>query len=109
MPPFKDPSFQERVGRAAAAKEKALQQLRAKPPVDPAVLVERAAARAAGEQAEAEKRVARKAAQDRAKAEKAAAAEQAKAATARRTVVLPTEAERKATRDARYAAHKARQ
>lgn len=109
MPPFKDPSFQERVGRAAAAKEKALQQLRAKPPVDPAVLAERAAARAAGEQAEAEKRAARKAAQDRAKAEKAAAAEAARAAAARPAVRLPTEAERKATRDARYAARKARQ
>lgn len=108
MPPFKDPSFQERVSRAAAAKQAALEKLRAKPPVDPAVQAERAAARATREQAEAEKRAERKAAQEQAKADKLAAAEAAEAAKAKAKVSLPTEQELKAARDARYAARKAR-
>ncbi len=41
MPPFKDPSFQDRMGRAAEAKQKALDKLRAKPPVDEAVVAAR--------------------------------------------------------------------
>jgi len=102
---FKEPTFQDRAALAAQAKQKALDKLRAKPPIDPAVAAERAAKKAARETAEREKSAARRAAQDAAKAEKiaaaAAAAEAAKAA-------VPTEAELKAARDARYAARKKR-
>lgn len=105
MKSFKDPSFQDRVGRAAEAKKKALDQLKAKPPVDEAVLAERTAARLAKEAAEAERRAAKKAAEQEAKAAKAAEAERLKAA---KNVPMPTEAERKAARDARYAARKNR-
>ena len=101
---YKDPSFQDRAASAAQAKQKALDRLKAKPPVDEAVVAERQAARLAREAAQAEKRAAKKAAEEQAKAEKAAQAEQAKAAQ----VAAPTEAERKAARDARYAARKNR-
>jgi hypothetical protein len=105
MKSYKDPSFQDRVGRAAEAKQKALDQLRSKPPVDEAVLAERAAARQAKEAADAEKRAAKKAADQQAKAEKAAEAERQKEAE---SAAIPTEAELKAARDARYAARKSR-
>ena len=101
---YKDPSFQDRAASAAQAKQKALDRLKAKPPVDDAVIAERQAARLAREAAQAEKRAAKKTAEQQAKAEKAAQAEQAKAAE----VAAPTEEERKAARDARYAARKNR-
>lgn len=94
---YKDPTYQDRVASAAEAKKKALDQLRSKPPVDPAVLAERQAARLAREAADAEKRGARKAAEEQ-KAE----------AKAEATPAPPTEAELKAARDARYAARKKR-
>lgn len=100
---FKDPSFQDRIGSAAKAKEKALDQLRSKPPLDEKVVAERQAKRLEREARDAEKAAARKAAQQAAKDEKAAEAA-AKAAAP----PPPTEAERKAARDARYAARKAR-
>jgi hypothetical protein len=107
MPPFKD-SFQDRVGQAAEAKRKALEKLRAKPPVDEAVA---AARREAARQREARAEEKRSA-----KAEKAEAAarsvEDAKAAAAEAQAAAvpppPTEAELKAARDARYAARKSR-
>jgi len=105
MKSYKDPSFQDRVGRAAEAKQKALEQLRAKPPVDEAVLAERTAARQAKEAADAEKRAAKKAADQQAKADKAAEVARQKEAD---TAAKPTEAELKAARDARYAARKSR-
>jgi hypothetical protein len=99
----KDQSFQDRVGRAAEAKQKALDQLRSKPPVDPAVLAERQAAAARRETAKAEKAAEKQAA-------KQAAREAAEAEAAVKAAVPPppTEAERKAARDARYAARKKR-
>jgi len=103
MRSYKDPSFQERVGRAAEAKKKALERLRSRPPVDEAVLAERKAAGLKREAANAEKAAARKAARE--EAAKAASAEAAARAAA---AAVPTEAERKAVRDARYAARKAR-
>ena len=120
MPSFKDPSFQDRTSQAAEAKQRALEKLRTKPPVDEAVLAERQAARARKEAAETEKRNAKKAAEQAAKDAKAAeiaAAEEAKRAAAEAAEAeriknrpkLQTEAERKAARDARYAARKARQ
>ena len=100
---FKDPSFQDRVGSAAEAKRKALEQLKNKPQLSEQELAERQAARESREAAEAEKRAARKAAQEAAKAEKNAA----KAAAAA-VPEGPSEAELKAARDARYAARKSR-
>ena len=118
MTSYKDPSFQDRVGRAAEAKKKALEQLRSKPPVDPAVLEERKAAslkrEAAKAQKAAEKEAAAAAAAEATAALEAAEAEakaQAAAAAAEAEAAVPpprTEAERKADRDARYAARKKR-
>ncbi|MDT9600039.1 DUF6481 family protein [Sphingosinicella rhizophila] len=104
MKSYKDPSFQERIDRAAEAKQKALDKLRAKPPVDEKILAERQAARLKREAAEQEKRAARKAAEQEAKEAKAAKA----AAEAKAAAPTKTEAERKAERDARYAARKNR-
>ncbi len=103
MASFKDPSFQDRAGQAAEAKKKVLEQFHSKPPIDAAVLAERVAASLKRETANAEKAAAKKAAKQ-AVTEAAAAETAAKAA-----VSAPrTEAERKAGRDARYAARKNR-
>jgi hypothetical protein len=107
MNPLKD-TFQDRVARAAEAKEKALAKLRAKPEIDPQVAAERQAARLAKEAKQAEARAAKQAERERAAAEKEAAA-QAKAEAAQAAkVVPPTAAELKAARDAKYAARKSR-
>jgi septal ring factor EnvC (AmiA/AmiB activator) len=111
MKSYKDPSFQDRVGRAAEAKQKALDKLRSKPPVDEKVLAERQAARLKREAAEAEKRAAKKAAEQAAKEAQAEAEARAAAEAAAQAAAVPappTEAERKAARDARYAARKNR-
>jgi hypothetical protein len=103
MKSYKEPSFQDRVGRAAEAKQKALDQLRSKPPVDEKIMAERQAARLRREGAEAEKRAAAKARKQ--------AAHEAKAAQAANIAAAPpppTEEERKRARDARYAARKSR-
>src|SRR5215218_2095795 len=41
---FKNPTYQDRVGQAASAKQKALEQLRQKPPRDEKLVAERIAA-----------------------------------------------------------------
>ena len=105
MKSYKETSFEDRVARASEAKAKALAQLRAKPAPDPALLAERQAARERRDAEAAERRAARQAEKQAAAAAKAAAAEEAKAASVR---AEPTEAERKAARDARYAARKGR-
>lgn len=96
-------SFQDRAGQAAEAKQKALDQYRARPQVDEATAAERVAAgqeRAAGK---AEKAALKKA--DRKAAGEAASAD----AAARAAAAAPKSAEeKKAVRDARYAARKAR-
>lgn len=106
MPPFKD-SFQDRVGQAAEAKRKALDKLKSKPPVDEAVAAARQEAARQREAKAEEKRAA--------KAEAAKAAEEAKAEEAAKSAEAAasapkalTEAEKKAARDARYAARKSR-
>lgn len=104
MKSYKEPSFQDRTARAAEAKQKALDQLRSKPPVDERILAERQAARLQRDAAEGERRAARKAAAQAAKAAKAKAAEAKRAAAP----VPQTEAEKKLARDARYAARKSR-
>ena len=112
MKTYKDPSFHERGERAAEAKQRALDNLRSKPPVDQTLTAERQAARLKREAAEAEKRASKKAAEQAARAAKqeaksaASAAEAASKASARPTPA--TEAERKLARDARYAARKSR-
>jgi hypothetical protein len=96
---FKNPTYQDRVGQAADARQKALEQLRQKPPRDEKVVAERIAAAEKRETAKAEKAAAKKAADAAAAVTKAAEA----AANA-----PPSEAERKAARDAKYAARKNR-
>ena len=64
MPPFKDPSFQDRAASAAQARQRALEKLKAKPPIDPAVLEERKAAQALRDAAAAKAREEKKAARD---------------------------------------------
>jgi hypothetical protein len=105
MKSYRDPSFQERAGQAGEAKKKALEQLRAKPQVDEKALGERQAARLIRETAERERRAARQAAVREAKTAEAAQAENARAAAVQ---AVPTDVERKAARDARYAARKSR-
>lgn len=115
LPSYKDPSFQDRAAAAARAKQKAIEQLKARPKPDPAVLEEKRLAREAKEKAIADERAAKAAAVAAAKAEAAAklAAEKAEAdaaAAERASRARPaTPAEMKAARDARYAARKARQ
>ena len=103
MKSYKDPSFQERVNRAAQAKQKALDQLRSKPPLDEKLVAERRVARERPEEAEAERRAAKKA-QEQASRE----AKEAEAAKVAAAPAPPTEEERKRARDARYAARKSR-
>jgi hypothetical protein len=98
---YREPGLQDRAAAAKAAKDKALELLRNKAPLSEAEQAERLAKSAAKEAAAQERREAmlreREAAKI-AKREKAAAAKP----------VILTEAERKAVRDARYAARKAR-
>ena len=99
MKSFKNPSFQDRAGQAAAAKKQALDQLRTRPQPDEKILEERRAANLRREMAKAQK----------AEAKRAAAEASANAAVAIEPAApVPTEAERKAARDARYAARKNR-
>ena len=101
MTTFKHPTFQDRAGQAAAAKKRALEQLRLRPEPDQEKVAQRKAAAERRQAAQADRSAAKKAAAEAAAQSKAEAA--AKAA-----VPVPTEAERKAARDARYAARKAR-
>jgi DNA gyrase/topoisomerase IV subunit B len=107
MAAFKLPDHNDRMGASALAKQKALEQLKAKPPVDEAVVAARIAAREAREAADAEKRAAKRAAEEEAKRLKR---EKAQAAAVPAAAPAPelTEAERKAIRDAKYAARKNR-
>ncbi len=104
MPAFKQPTFQERTALAAKAKEAALAKLRAKPPVDEAVLAARR-----------EAALAREAAQLKARQDKLAARELEKAAKLERKTQAPAPesaakdlVDKKALRDAKYAARKSR-
>lgn len=101
MTSFKNPTFQDRARQAADAKQKALDQLRLRPDPDAEMLAERKAAGARRQAVQAQKTAAKKAAAEVAAKSKAKA--RAKAAEP-----PPTETERKASRDARYAARQAR-
>lgn len=109
MASFKEPSFQDRVASAARAKEVALAKLRAKPPVDDAVKAEKIARNEAKAAADAEKRRAKQAAGEEAEAAKQAKARDAEeAAAAASRQAEQSDADKKAARDARYAARKSR-
>jgi hypothetical protein len=111
MKAYQNSSFQDRVDQVAKAKQQALDQLRARPPVDPAVVEARVAASRKREAAEAERRSARKDAEQaaaQAALDEAAANEAAEAARLAAIKPEPTAEERKAARDAKYAARKNR-
>ena len=101
MPPYKAPSFADRQAAAAAARDKAIAKLKARPAPDPEVLEARRVAaerkRIAAEEARAAKEAAKEAAKAEAEAAVIAAAE----------AKLQAEADAKAERDRRYAARKA--
>lgn len=114
MASFKDPSFQDRVESARSAKQKALDQLKAMPPVDQTLMAVLRQEREARELALQGERAAKAQERATAKAEKAsnkaaalAAAEAAAALKAARLKPSSPE-EMKAARDARYAARKLR-
>jgi hypothetical protein len=101
MTSFKNPSFQDRARQAADAKERALNQLRSRPEPDAEVLEERKSAAARRGAVQAERTAAKKVAAE-------VAAEAKASARAKAAAPVPTEAERKKARDARYAARQAR-
>ena len=90
-------TFKDRAAQAAEARRKALEQYKARPPVDEQRAAERLAAAQQRDSAKAEKATAKK-------AEREAQAPAPKPAEP----APPTEAERKAARDAKYAARKNR-
>lgn len=102
---YKDPGFDERQKLAIAAKKAAIEKLKAKPPVDEAVLAEKRIAAEAKEAALAAEREAKKAARQ---AEKDAIAAEKLAKSQKPAPKVMTEEERKAERDRRYAARKGR-
>jgi len=106
MPSFKLPTFQERAALAAKAKQAAVDKLRAKAPLEEAVLAERKAARLAREAEELKTREEKRAAWEEVKAARKARAVEKPEAQASKPAL--TEAERKAARDLRYAARKSR-
>ncbi|MCW4461310.1 DUF6481 family protein [Sphingomonas sp. BT-65] len=109
MAAYREPGFQERVALAAKAKAAALERLKTKPPIDEAEQAARAARTLARETAAAEKRAAGRLAKEDAAARKRADAVAASAtADAQADEAAPTDADRKAARDARYAARKGR-
>jgi hypothetical protein len=109
MPSFQAPNFQERAELAKQAKLRALEKLKNKPPVDPAVIEQRKIAEAAREAAQEAKRQARREEIARQEAEKLAkklaAIEAAKEAEKAR---MQKEIADKLARDERYAARKMR-
>jgi hypothetical protein len=111
---YKNPSFQDRVAAARNAKQKAIDQLKAKPPMDEAIMKQRREAWESRESALLRDRTAKADAAQAAKREKALAkrtqiAEAEAAAALKAERLKPaSEAEMKAARDARYAARQAR-
>jgi hypothetical protein len=111
MKAYTNTTFQDRASQAAEAKQRKIEMLRKKPPVDRAAEEARVASQARREAAEAEKRANRKAAEEAAKQaalDEKKAAEDAEAERLAKIKPELTEEERKAARDARYAARKAR-
>jgi hypothetical protein len=102
-------SHQERTGRAAEAKQKALDLLKARPAPDEATLAARREAALARDAAREAKRAARLAERAEAAAHEARRADEAAVrAEENEGGRIATDEERKAMRDARYAARKNR-
>ena len=118
MAGYKEPGFQDRVALATKARDAALAKLKAKAPIDPAVVAQRIAKAQEREAAQAV-RAAQKLEEKRLAAEAKAAAIEAEIEAAKEAARLaepvappkkpkPSEEERKAERDAKYLARKAR-
>ncbi|HTN13903.1 MAG TPA: DUF6481 family protein [Sphingomonadaceae bacterium] len=101
MKGFKNPSFQDRASASALAKTRALEKMKAAPKP---TAEELAALNARRLEREAQQEAKRAAARE-AKAEQARKEEEERLA---KLAAIPTEADRKAARDARYAARKKR-
>lgn len=108
MASYKEPSFEDRAAAQRDARQKALDKLKAKPQADPETVAARLAAAAQREAAELARREARRAEMAEAKAAKAAAKVAAAELAAASIKPELTDAERKAARDAKYAARKQR-
>lgn len=108
MTAYRAPDFKERAALSREAKQKALDKLRARPAPTEEELAERKAAQLKREEAEAAKRAARAAEKKAAAEARALAAEEAARAAEAAIVPAKSEAEKKAERDARYAARKTR-
>ena len=108
MAGYKDLDFNERRAASQKARDSALTQLRARPPLDEAEQARRRAEREARDAAQAEKRRAAK--QARLEAAETVTAGPARSDedgdTASPSAAQPTDEERKAARDAKYAARK---
>lgn len=106
MTAYRAPDFHERAALSRQSRQKALDQLRTRPVPSEAELAKRKAARLEREEAEDRQRAIRAAEKQAADARAVAAAE----ARAAEAVIVPakSEAEKKAARDARYAARKSR-
>ncbi len=109
MASFQAPNFQERAALAKEAKLKALEKLKNRPAVDPAIIEQRKIAEAAREAAQDVKRQAKKAEQAQKEADKVArklaeieAAKEAEKARMQKEIMD------KLARDERYAARKVR-
>lgn len=105
---YKDPGFNDRIASAAKAKQAALDKLKSRPPVDEAAIAAKLAAGAAKEAADAEKRAAKIAQREQEAAEKAERKRIAAEEEAAKIKPALTDAEKKAIRDAKYAARKQR-
>jgi hypothetical protein len=109
MKAHQDGSYQDRIGRAAEAKQKALDALKARPAPDEAALAARREAARVRAATQAEKKAARLAEREEAVAHKARRADEAAVrAEENEGGRIATDEERKAMRDARYAARKNR-
>lgn len=108
MASYKEPSFQERTAAAAVAREKALTKLKTKAPLSAEELAARAAKAAEREAARLAKVAAMHAAREAKREEAERAREEARAAAAASEAPKMTDEERKALRDAKYAARKNR-
>lgn len=118
MPGYKDQKLDERLARAAEARQKALEKFKARPgPDDPAVIARAAERKAIAEAREVRtrEREAIKAKEAAERAEREAIEKVEREARERREAIEKVirdsaeAAERKADRDRRYAARKARQ
>jgi hypothetical protein len=111
MKTYQNFTFQDRTTQAAEAKQRTLDLLRAKKPLDPAAQEARLLASQKREAGQAERRANRKAAEEATEQlarDAKLASEQAEAERLAAIKPAPTAEERKLARDARYAARKNR-